>query len=302
MTATPFWKTYAFWILALGWLAAMGTHFADANPGPWALVIANGVAVLYAAIRCVQKRAEGATWKAIVHTSEFVGVVLTLTANLLESVSQLPGLGRTAVGIMSGAVVVLMGILRSISGTNVPPTDQRPSGPGGPGVGPLAAAVVLLTVLVAAPAQAQTPTPADRPLGGCIASTALGQTCFGPAVAITVGRYNLTTGKFSGGVIPGIGYGATIAADQWYQTNLSMYLDFKAGGAEPNQATPSIMVAFANYVRVGLGASFTEQSTGPAQIQWMLNFALGSDFGGPTPQQAYREQKARAAHAAGATP
>lgn len=122
---------------------------------------------------------------------------------------------------------------------------------------------------LAAPAQAEQ-------FGGCNESRTL---CAGPAVSVTLGSFNLATNKFAGGIIPGVGYGATYQTDSWYAVGLAGYLAFSIGGGEPNYAMPSFLVSFANYVRVGAGVSIAETG-GPVQTQWRLLFALGSDFGG----------------------
>jgi hypothetical protein len=126
-------------------------------------------------------------------------------------------------------------------------------------------------VLWALPARAQE-------FGGCSARRTL---CAGPAVAVTVGQFNLATSKFSGGLNPGVGYGLTAYQDRWYATGLAAYLAFSVGGGEPNQAIPSMLISFANYLRVGAGVSIVE-TDGPVRTQWRLLFGLGTDLGGST--------------------
>lgn len=117
----------------------------------------------------------------------------------------------------------------------------------------------------------------DSPqFGGCFAA---GDFCAGPAVALTVGQYNLTTSKFSGGVVPGVGYGITYKPYLWYATGVAAYLSFSVGGGQPNEAIPSVLFSFANYVRFGAGMSVSE-TDGAARTQWRLLFGLGADFGG----------------------
>jgi hypothetical protein len=113
--------------------------------------------------------------------------------------------------------------------------------------------------------------------GGCLAG---GDICLGPSASVTVGQFNLSTSKFSGGVIPGIGYGATYKPNEWYATGAALYLSFQVGQGQPNQAVPSLMFSFANYVRLGVGVSIVEQESGPTKNSWSLLFGLGSDFGG----------------------
>jgi hypothetical protein len=112
--------------------------------------------------------------------------------------------------------------------------------------------------------------------GGCPTPTL----CLGPSATVTVGQFDFATSKFSGGLMPGIGYGATYAPGSWYATGLDLYLSFQVGQGQPNQATPSLMLSFANYLRTGVGVAIVEQETGPVKTAWRLLFGLGSDFGG----------------------
>jgi hypothetical protein len=147
---------------------------------------------------------------------------------------------------------------------------------------PVAALLAIgAALLLAGPARADGPQ-----FGGCVAS---GAVCFGPSATVTVGQFNFATSKFSGGIVPGIGYGATYGQSQWYATGLAAYLAFTVGKDAPNEAIPSLMLSFANYVRVGAGVSITETS-GLVQTQWRLLFGLGSDFGG-SPNYLSRSSK-----------
>src|SRR5512145_3082347 len=118
----------------------------------------------------------------------------------------------------------------------------------------------------------------DSPqFGGCLAGS---DVCLGPSASITVGEFNLSTSKFAGGVVPGIGYGATYQPNEWYATGAALYLSFIVGKGQPNQAVPTLMFSFANYVRLGVGVSIAEQDSGPAKSQWKILFGIGSDIGG----------------------
>jgi hypothetical protein len=139
----------------------------------------------------------------------------------------------------------------------------------------LAAAALIAALACSAQAEAQQ-------FGGCFLQ---GRACAGPSATISVGVYNATTGKFSGGVVPGLGYGITYAPDQWYAAGLAAYFSFQVGQGQPNQAVPSLMLSFANYIRVGLGVRITERQEpappdAPPGTQWLVFFGLGSDFGG----------------------
>lgn len=156
---------------------------------------------------------------------------------------------------------------------------------------------VYIVMMFAVPkrAQAQTPTPGPQ-FGGCFAS---GTICLGPSAAITVGQFNLSTSKFTGGFIPGAGYGATFMADTWHTVGADLYLSFVVSQGAPNNAIPTLMLSFANYLRVGLGYSITEQSAGAALKQPLLMFGVGSNFGGSTSYQQKQATKAVEADRAG---
>jgi hypothetical protein len=131
---------------------------------------------------------------------------------------------------------------------------------------------VLALVLACGVAKADT----GPQFGGCIIPTL----CLGPSATVTVGQFDFSTSKFSGGIMPGLGYGATYAPTQWYATGAALYLSFLVGQGQPNQATPSLMLSFANYLRAGVGVAMVEQEAGPVKTAWRLLFGLGSDFGG----------------------
>jgi hypothetical protein len=116
----PFWKTLTFWISAVAWLAFVGGHYAGLTPPPYGLVFANAVAVLYAALRCLQKRKQGISWKSIFATSEFVGTACTVLVNLLESLTKLPVMSPKILGILSAAISGLLWILHTLNGSVKP--------------------------------------------------------------------------------------------------------------------------------------------------------------------------------------
>lgn len=186
--------------------------------------------------------------------------------------------------------VALVPNRETISGPDTLPPAGTRSGAGYPGKGG-ALLIFLVASLLSTTALAQAPSPQ---FGGCFAQ---GAVCLGPSASITLGELNLATSKFSGGIIPGVGYGVTYAQGEWYATGAAFYFSFKAGQDGPNQAIPSLVLSFANYVRVGTGCAITETS-GPVQTQWLLLFGLGSDFGG-TPKYQQAQLKAMRASAGG---
>ena len=111
----PFYTTLTFWISVLVWLATLGGHYANLIPAPYGLVIANGVAIIYASVRCLQKRQAGVAWKGIFFTSEFVVTALTVLTNFLESLKALPVMTPKALTIISGIIAAMVTLLHTLS-------------------------------------------------------------------------------------------------------------------------------------------------------------------------------------------
>jgi hypothetical protein len=116
----PFWKTLTFWISAVTWLGLVGGHYAGLTPPPWGLVMANIVAMIYATLRCLQKRNSGLPWKSIFLTSEFAVTVCTVLVNFLESLTQLPVMSSRALAVISAAISGLVWLLHTLNGTTKP--------------------------------------------------------------------------------------------------------------------------------------------------------------------------------------
>jgi hypothetical protein len=112
--------------------------------------------------------------------------------------------------------------------------------------------------------------------GGCILTVSPTECRLeaGPSVAVTVGKYE--SGKFSAGVLPGVGYGLTLYPQRWYSLGLAGYGQLSVGGAAPSSGTLSVLMSFAEYVRLGVGRTFLEGGGGSTA----LLFGLGLDFGG----------------------
>jgi hypothetical protein len=113
----PFWRTYTFWIVVLLWLATLGGHYASLIPSPYGLVVANAVAIIYAAVRCMQKRVIGIPWKGIFFTSEFIVSALTVIINFLESLTKIPALSPGVLAGISTSMVLFVSLLHSLSGS-----------------------------------------------------------------------------------------------------------------------------------------------------------------------------------------
>lgn len=115
-----FWKTYTFWISLGTWLVSMGGQYAEVIPSPYGLVVGNAVALVYAAMRCLQKRQAGIPWKGIFFTSEFLVTGATVLINFLESLKNLPAMSPRALALVSAAIVGLGSLLHTFGGTKVP--------------------------------------------------------------------------------------------------------------------------------------------------------------------------------------
>lgn len=175
----------------------------------------------------------------------------------------LVGLGGLLVGlIMPHLPTALAGL-----GATPKAADDTPTAP----LGPKAAAVLLLagSLLLVGSAHA------SPEWGGCILD---GRVCFGPAAALTVGKYQ--GGKFSAGLMPGACYEAVAYPERWYSFGASVCGQLEVGGPAPNQGGVSGLLSFANWFRGGLSRVWTEQPEGPAKGEWAALFGFGTMIGG----------------------
>ena len=137
--------------------------------------------------------------------------------------------------------------------------------------GPKAVAALLLVGSLLLAGQAQ----ASPEFGGCVLD---GKLCFGPAAAVTVGKYQ--GGKFSAGIMPGACYEAVAYPDRWYSFGVSGCGQLEVGGSAPNSGGGSLLASFANWFRGGISRIWTEQPAGPSKGEWAALFGFGSMFGG----------------------
>ena len=117
-----------------------------------------------------------------------------------------------------------------------------------------------------------TPATSAPTFAGCLAN---GRVCLGPQYTLGLSELNLTTKKFSAGFMPGIGYGATFAPGQWYQSAAGLFVQAKFGQDGPNQVIPSVVVHLLSYLTLGYGVALTETS-GPMQVDQKLIFGIGN--------------------------
>jgi len=124
----PFWNTYTFWSSACALLVSMGGQYAELVPSPYGLVAGNAVAIVYAVMRCLQKRSAGIPWKGILFTSEFLVTGATVLINFLESLKNIPSLSPRVLAIVSASIVGLGSLLHTLGGAK---TSPGASGGGG---------------------------------------------------------------------------------------------------------------------------------------------------------------------------
>ena len=103
--------------------------------------------------------------------------------------------------------------------------------------------------------------------------------CFSPAANITVGLYNVNTGKFSKDFQAGVGYQVTFASSQWYRSGVGLFLNADLSDT-PNRVTPSIMISIAEWARLGVGMMFISQDSGGPTHQFLLMLAGGATYTG----------------------
>ena len=113
----PFWRTRLFWISVCSWIVTMGGHYVGVVPSPYGLVLANAVTIVYATLRCLQKRQAGVPWQGILFTSEFVGTTITMLINLLEALSQIPAMPPKILVGVTALIGFLATVLHHLSGS-----------------------------------------------------------------------------------------------------------------------------------------------------------------------------------------
>jgi len=123
----------------------------------------------------------------------------------------------------------------------------------------------------------------DRRLGGCFSN---GTICAGPSASASFVVLDLTSGTSKGGFVPGAGYGLTFFADKWYNVGTAMYLSYVTGNDIPSTLTPTLVLSFAEYVRIGFGFEHTDKQSvseggavTPSKTDLLLVLGLGIDIG-----------------------
>jgi len=116
------------WTLAIAALSTLATALLALTgtlPPVWAALTASLGAGAYALARAIQKRAEGATWKALLSTTEAWGALLAIVAPIVGALAGvLPPQYAATAAVVAG---VLLKVARSMQAA-------LPEGPKAPGV------------------------------------------------------------------------------------------------------------------------------------------------------------------------
>lgn len=131
---------------------------------------------------------------------------------------------------------------------------------------------LLMLCTLPLPAWAQTP---DRKLGGCSTD---GVVCVGPAASFSLVKLNLSDDTMTAGLIPGVGYGVTYWANEWYNVGASLFLEVVTGDG-PSVVAPAFVASFAEYLRVGVGFQRTSGDGTETSTDTLFLFGLGVDLG-----------------------
>ncbi len=143
---------------------------------------------------------------------------------------------------------------------------------------------MLVLGCLAGRAAADDPAQPDRKFGGCNDSRSI---CAGPSASASFVILDLSDGTSKGGFVPGAGYGVTFFANQWYNTGLSVYVSYvTSGNSQPAVLTPTLVLSFAEYVRIGFGFERTSAMPAsggspatPSKTDAIMVLGFGLDFG-----------------------
>ena len=107
-------------------------------------------------------------------------------------------------------------------------------------------------------------------------------------MAVTVAKY--AAGKFTAGLLPGIGYGFVLFPERWYSLGVAAYGQLMVGGENPYEASVSGLVSFARYLRFGIGSDWTGHAGQSATRNTAYLIGAGSEYGGSS---AYVKNQSR---------
>lgn len=230
-----------------------------------ALLVAAVGSGLYFIVRALQKVKAGTPWKSLLATTEAKGAALVYLTGL---VTALKGVVPPQYAGYAAAILTALAFAARLVG------PKKDGSPKTPGVGPFAAAVVLLGVLASAPAYAQDKEPQ---LGWCNKANTW---CSAPALAVTAIQINLKTGDYQR-VALAAGYGVVYKG---WKVNLGagVYAGIGISNKQPNAPQVNLLFSVANLGAAGFGFETYRDPTNPDHRIWqgLTTVALNHDIGG----------------------
>lgn len=199
------------------------------------------------------------------------GATLGISVSVLGAVGTVLAAGQLSASTILDAVALATtnagtyALIKKLLKPSDAPTASVPKG---------FAALPLMLALAAALAFALPAlSRAEEPkFGGCLSNKT---TCFGPTVSINLLAISLKTGDVTTQFSPGIGYGVTFHALDWYRYGLSANFALK-GTADGQRAQVSVVGSFAEYLRLGLTSVL---GAGDLYDHAAVLLAFGSEFG-----------------------
>ncbi len=160
------------------------------------------------------------------------------------------------------AVYIGLAVLAAIGAAYKPAPKAAPPA----GFARLGLLVLLVVVLLGAASAARAQEPK---FGGCLTG---GETCFAPAVSVSLVAVDLKDGSVTTSVSPGLGYEVTFNSTRWYKVGIAGFATFRDTSAG-QRIVASGAISFAEYLRAGLG-----WQVGPGTKPFLL-LGIGADFG-----------------------
>ena len=286
-------KVLSLIITILGMAITAGAAFTGNVSPQWGLVIGAAIPIAYGVERSLQKILAGATLKSLFSTSEAWGTAIVLLASLGTAISGVVSPAEAGAIMVVAALMLRFG--RALQGGAILPSGS---------VGKVGAVLVLVlgSLLLSAPAQAQTLTPSDvaPPLSFCFGAST---TCVVPDSGLQAVNYDLVNKKWSGGITgAGIGYALLFAADTAYASGASVHVTFDFSQSVPSYLAPTFAIVLAHIFELGYTPVFFDGHIGQ-QITLMIGAnaeAIMTAYTGKRLGERLAAKKAEQAASAGA--
>lgn len=224
--------------LAIAILSTLGTLLSAVSgvlSPHWALLVGAVGAGCYGLVRTFQKVKEGASWKAVLQTTEAWGAALVVVASIVSAIAGVVSPERAAaVAAVAGVLLKVARMLQAANLEGAPKTTDK-AGP---------AALVLLVSLSASSAHAHP------------SSSVTGEPSkwkFGPSVAAAVAAVDVRSGDYYAGAnaLPlGACFGATYLPVSF---GADACFNVQFGSTESVRYFPSLMLHWRDWVNAGFG-------------------------------------------------